>query len=174
MTTPPELQPPTDTGISTMDRPWVPTGDERYFEDASVGDTCWTPAFTVTAEAIEAYARVSGDHNPVHVDEDYAGASHFGRRVAHGLFGLALTDGLKSQSTYRFRPGFSLGWSVEFLAPIGIGDTVTVKFWVDSLRPSASRPDWGIVVLPAELVNQDGTVVQRSVHTLMVPRRTDV
>ncbi|HEX2704160.1 MAG TPA: 2-dehydropantoate 2-reductase [Candidatus Lustribacter sp.] len=158
-------------GRSAMDRPVVPRAPEIYFEDAQVGDGCVTPAFTVTAEVIDAYARVSGDHNRVHVDEDFAQASHFGRRVAHGLFGLALVDGLKSQSELRFHSGYSLGWTVDFVKPIGIGDTLRGRFWVASKRESRSRPEWGIVVLPSELLNQDDEVVQRSEHRLMVPRR---
>lgn len=155
----------------TMDAPRVPTTPLRYLEDATVGDECWTPSFTVTDDVVAAYARVSGDHNPLHADETYAAEHHFGGRVAHGLLGLALTDGLKSQSDYRFHPGMSLGWTVDFVAPIPVGDTVRVRFWVESLRPSRSRPEWGIVVLPSDLVNQDDHVVQRSVHTLMIPRR---
>lgn len=160
-----------DTRVSTMDRPVVPTRDFRYYEDAKVGDTCFTPSFTVTGEVIDTYARVSGDHNPVHIDEEYASRSHFGRRVGHGLLGLAIADGLKSQSEYRFHPGYSLGWTADFVAPIGIDDTLTLTFWIASMRESASRPGWGIVVLPCELINQDGAIVMRAEHRLMVPRR---
>jgi acyl dehydratase len=46
-----------------------------------------------------------------------------------------------------------------------------VKFRVGSMRASKSRPDWGIVVLPSELINQNGEVVQRGEHRLMIPRR---
>ncbi len=162
-----------DSRMSTMDQPVVPQHDFRWYEEASVGDTCWTPSFTVTGEVIDTYARVSGDRNPVHVDEGYASSSHFGKRVGHGLLGLALADGLKSQSEYRFHPGYSLGWTADFLAPIGIDDTLTLKFWVASMRESKSRPGWGIVLLPCELVNQDGVVVMRAEHRLMVPRRPE-
>jgi acyl dehydratase len=160
-----------DTGTSTMDAPIVPTRGFLYYEDARVGDTCWTPALAVTGEMIDAYARVSGDHNQVHVDEEYARASIFGARVAHGLLGAAVADGLKSQSEYRFHPGASLGWTVDFLAPIFIDDVVKLKFWVASARISRSRPGWGVVVLPCELHNQNGVVVMRGEHRLMVPRR---
>ena len=144
---------------------------DRYYDDARVGDECVSPTMTVTAAHIDTYADVSGDHTPVHVDEAYARASHFGQRVAHGLFGLAVTDGLKTQSDYRFVPGMSLGWTWDFAAPICIGDTLHVKFRVASMRVSKSRPGWGIVVLPSELINQKGEVVQKGEHRLMIPRR---
>ena len=72
---------------------------ERYYEDASVGDECVTPSVTVTAEMIDAYADLSGDHTPIHVDEEAARKSDFGTRVAHGLLGLSLADGLKTQAS---------------------------------------------------------------------------
>ncbi|MBB5417882.1 acyl dehydratase [Paraburkholderia atlantica] len=144
---------------------------ERYWDDANEGDECVSPTYTVTKERILAYADLTGDHTPVHVDEAYANASHFGSIVAHGLFGLSIADGLKTQSDYRFLPGMSLGWTWDFLLPIKVNDVLHVKFRVGNMRASNSRPDWGIVVLPSELINQDGRVVQRGEHRLMVPRR---
>ena len=64
---------------------------------------------------IMAYADLTGDHTPVHVDEEYAKTTPFGTRVAHGLFGLSIADGLKTQSDYRFLPGMSLGWTWDFV-----------------------------------------------------------
>ena len=144
---------------------------ERYWDDAEVGDECTSPTYKVTGARIDAYAELTGDYTPVHVDEEYARASHFGARVAHGLFGLSVADGLKCQSEYRFLPGMSLGWTWDFLKPIYIDDELRVRFHVASLRPSKSRPGWGIVVLPSVLLNQRGEEVQKGEHRLMVPRR---
>ncbi len=145
---------------------------ERYWDDARVGDEGVSPTRLVTADLIDSYADVSGDHTPLHIDEDYARSTPFRTRVAHGLLGLAIADGLKTQSDYRFRPGISLGWTWDFVAPIKIGDEVHVGFRVQDMRPSRSRPGWGIVVVAAELVNQRGEVVQKGEHRLMVPRRS--
>lgn len=144
---------------------------ERYWDDARLGDACTSPSYTVTQARILAYADLTGDHTPVHVDEAYARASHFGGLVAHGLFGLSIADGLKTRSDYRFLPGMSLGWTWDFVAPIRVDDVLHVRFRVGSLRPSSSKPGWGIVVLPSELVNQRGEVVQKGEHRLMIPRR---
>jgi acyl dehydratase len=144
---------------------------EKYWDDAKVGDTCVSPSYTVTAERIDAYAELTGDFTPVHVDEEYANKSHFGCRVAHGLMGQSVADGLKTQSEYRFLPGMSLGWTWDFLLPIKINDELHVKFTVGSMRASKSKPGWGIVVLPSELINQHGQVVQKGEHRLMIPRR---
>nr|WP_315241593.1 MaoC family dehydratase [uncultured Albidiferax sp.] len=144
---------------------------EKYWDDAQVGDSCTSPTYLVTGERIDAYAEITGDYTPVHVDEAYANASHFGCRVAHGLMGQSVADGLKTQSEYRFLPGMSLGWTWDFLLPIKIGDVLRVRFTVGSMRASNSKPGWGIVVLPSELLNQHDQIVQRGEHRLMVPRR---
>jgi len=144
---------------------------DRYYEDAQVGDECVSPTYTMTGPLIDDYARLSGDFTPVHVDEEYAKNSHFGQRVAHGLFGLAIADGLKTRSEYRFHPGMSLGWTWDFVLPIAIGDVLHVKFRVASMRVSKSRPGWGIVVLPTELINQKGEVVLVQINPIMFGRR---
>lgn len=144
---------------------------ERYWDDATVGDECISQTYEVTEARVMAYADLTGDHTPVHTDEAYARTTPFGTRVAHGLFGLAIADGLKTISTYRFVPGVSLGWTWDFVGPIRLGDTVRVRFRVGSMRESRSKPGWGIVVLPAELVNQRGEVIQKGEHRLMIPRK---
>ena len=132
-----------------------------------------SPSFTVTESHIHTYADLTGDHTPVHVDEEYAKTTPFGTRVAHGLLGLSIADGLKTQSDYRFLPGMSLGWTWDFAAPIKVGDVLHVKFRVGSMRESKSKTGWGIVVLPSELINQRGEVVQHGEHRLMIPRRPE-
>jgi acyl dehydratase len=147
------------------------TTPEKYWDDAREGDEALSPRYLVSEARILAYAELTGDFTPVHIDEAYARTTPFGTRVAHGLFGLSIADGLKTQSEYRFVAGMSLGWTWDFLLPIKIGDEVQVRFRVTNLRPSKSRRGWGIVVLPSELVNQRGEVVQKGEHRLMIPRR---
>jgi acyl dehydratase len=149
----------------------TPTTPEKYWDDAVEGDTCTSPSYQVTEARINAYAELTGDFTPVHIDEAYAKTTPFGTRVAHGLFGLSIADGLKTQSDYRFVPGMSLGWSWDFVLPIKINDVVHVRFSVTGLRKSKSRPGWGIVILPSALVNQHGQVVQKGEHRLMIPLR---
>ena len=143
---------------------------EKYWDDAKVGDEAITPSVTMTEKMIMTYAELTGDYTPVHTDEAYARTTPFGTRVAHGLLGLSIADGLKTRADYRFPPGMSLGWTWDFAGPIKIGDTLHVKFRVGSMR-TTKRPGWGIVVLPSELINQRGEVVQKGEHRLMIPRR---
>ena len=144
--------------------------EELYWDDAIPGTQCTTPGVTVTEAMVTAYAELTGDFTPVHMDEEYAKTTPFGTRVAHGLLGLSLADGLKTRADYRFVPGMSLGWEWAFKLPIKLGDTVHVKFSVGNKR-AAKRPGWGIVTLPSELINQHGEIVQTGEHRLMIPRR---
>ena len=58
---------------------------------------------------------------------------------------------------------------ISFVLPIKIGDTCHIEFHVASARASKSRPGWGIVIVPVELINQRGEVVQKGEHRVMVP-----
>ena len=143
-----------------------------WYEDFEVGSVVTTPARTVLEADIAMFAGLSGDYNPIHTDDEFAKQTEFGQRVAHGLLGLAIASGLSS------RTGLLDGTVVAFLGmdewrflkPIKIGDTVHVKFVVESMR-TVKRPGWGIVVLRSELINQKGEVVQHGEHRVMVPRR---
>ncbi|WP_417559265.1 MaoC family dehydratase [Marinomonas sp.] len=145
--------------------------EEKYWDDAVDGEECTSPEYVVTEARINAYAELTGDFTPVHIDEEYAKTTPFGTRVAHGLFGLSIADGLKTQSDMRFIPGMSLGWTWDFRLPIKINDTLRVRFKVTNRRLSKSKSGWGIIVLASELINQFDEVVQVGEHRLMIPRR---
>lgn len=144
--------------------------DELYFDDVAIGAEGVTAEVTVTKEMIRAYADLTGDHTPVHVDEAFAKASHFGGIVAHGLFGLSLADGLKTKGSLKFPPGASLGWTWDFLRPIHAGDRVHVKYRIANMRPT-KKPEWGILFVACDLINQSGEVVQKGEHKVMILRR---
>ena len=145
---------------------------ELYFDEVTLGAEGMSEPVTVTSEMIMAYADLTGDHTPVHTDEAFARASAFGQRVAHGLLGLSLTDGMKTTASLRFVPGMSLGWAWDFRLPICIGDALHVRFHVAERRETR-KPGWGIVHLASQLINQKGEVVQEGVHKLMLPKRPE-
>lgn len=142
----------------------------KLYEEIQIGDERLTPRVTVTEGHVLAYAGVAGDFSPIHMDEVYAQSTVFGGRIAHGLMGLSLTDGMKVQSGF-FRDGIALGWSWNFKKPIRIGDTLQVKFRIADMRIPKSRDDMGILIIAIELLNQHGEVVQEGEHRLMVPRK---
>ncbi|MBR9653178.1 MaoC family dehydratase [Thalassovita aquimarina] len=80
----------------------------------------------VTDEDIEMFAKVSTDHNPVHLDDDYAQDTIFSGRIAHGM----LTAGLISAVIGEQLPGHGtiyMGQTLKFLAPVRPGDMVTAE-----------------------------------------------
>lgn len=145
---------------------------ERYYDEVRIGDEGTTPEVIVTREMIRTYADLTGDHTPVHVDEDFARASHFGGIVAHGLFGLSLADGLKTRGSMQFPPGASLGWNWDFKLPIRAGDTLHVKYRVTAMRETR-KPGWGILTIASDLINQSGEIVQAGEHKLMILKKPE-
>ena len=110
-------------------------------------------SLTISDDTIRAFAEVTGDNNPVHLDDDYAAGSRFGRRVAHGM----IAAGLVSATLANDLPGpgsIYLGQTLKFLMPVFPGDTVTATVEVLSVRP-----DKPIVTLSTVCTNQNDEVV---------------
>jgi 3-hydroxybutyryl-CoA dehydratase len=119
---------------------------------------------TVTEDDVNTFARLIGDFNPLHVDEEYARNSRFGRRIAHG----ALTAGLISAVLGNKLPGTGsiyLHQEIDFLAPVYLGDTITATAEVISWRP-----DKRIITLQTDCHNQDGKQVATGKAVLMMDR----
>jgi acyl dehydratase len=146
---------------------------KRYFDEIQVGEEHETPGVTITDWHVMQFAGLSMDFFELHTNEEFAKETQFGRRVAHGLMGLAITDGLKNRSEFQTYAIASLHWSWDFVGPIFIGDTVKAKISVADKRASASKPDRGVVTLEIELVNQDGETVQKGENHLMVKRKPE-
>lgn len=92
----------------------------------------------VTDEDVRKFANVSGDHNPVHLDEDYAQKSRYGRRIAHGLFSASFFSGLFGTKL----PGRGCVYAAQnlkFRRPVYIGDTVIATVTVISVDVMKKR-----------------------------------
>ncbi len=137
------------------------------FDDIVVGQVIETGTMVVTAEMIETFAHVFGDKFEIHLDDQAAQARGYEKRVAHGLLGLAVTDGLKSQAEEAFDAVASLSWTWDFKGPIYADDALVVEVKVLSKRRSKSSGR-GILELDCATRNQRGEVVQAGMHTLMV------
>jgi acyl dehydratase len=142
----------------------------NYYEDCAVGDAFATGGIVVTESLIQAFAGLSGDFFDLHVDDEFAKGLGFKGRVAHGILGLALTDGLKNRAEHRFRPVASLGWNWKFTGAILVGDRIQAEVVVQAKRET-KRPDRGILTLAFKVRNQRGEVVQEGTNELMVLRR---
>jgi len=127
-----------------------------------VGDRAsFTKSFS--HEDVVLFAEVSGDHNPIHLNEEYAADTRFGRPIVHGI----LTAGLVSSVLGNELPGpgsVYLSQMLRFRAPVYYGDTVTAIVEV-----TAVREDKPIVTLRTTCFNQAGQVVVEGEAVLLVP-----
>ncbi|MCL1825172.1 MAG: MaoC family dehydratase [Betaproteobacteria bacterium] len=107
------------------------------FEDLKVGQTA-SIARTVSEADILAFAGVSGDSNPVHVDEEFAASTMFKGRIAHGILSVSYISTVIG--TKLPGPGtIYLSQSVKFKAPVRIGDTVVTRVTVTALEADKRR-----------------------------------
>ncbi len=143
---------------------------KRLFDEIDVGESHETPGITITDWHVMNFAAVSMDFFELHTNEEYARRTQFGRRVAHGLLGLAIADGLKHRSSFQVEAIASLHWSWDFTGPIHIGDTIRARMRVSDKRASRSKEDRGVVTVQYEVLNQRNEVVQRGSNTMMVKR----
>jgi len=145
-----------------------------YFDDVVVGAKFTTDSHAITAADIARFCDLTRDHHPLHTDADYAGSRGFGGVIAHGLYGLALMEGLKTElKLYQNSSIASLGWDrVRFLRPVIAGDVVRVRFEFTEKRTS-SRPGRGIVIETLRLLNQQGECVIEAQHSALLACRSD-
>jgi acyl dehydratase len=144
-----------------------------WFEDFKIGEERLSPGRTITESDLINFAGLTGDYSQVHTDEEFCKKTEFGTRIAHGLFGLSIAQGLAWRTNYTQGTGVaSLGWdNWRFKRPIKIGDTVRVRWRATDKRESRSKPGIGIITEFVELVNQRGEVVQDGEHITMIRRR---
>ena len=107
-----------------------------YFEDLRLGDRWVSPTRTITEEDVTGFARLTGDHNPLHLDGDFARQSPFGRPIAHGLLGLSFAAGLASDSPRVETVAFLSVHEWRFLKPVYFGDRVHVVTEIGQYAPS--------------------------------------
>ena len=113
---------------------------------------------------VRKFAEISGDKNPVHLDDDYAAQTQFKKRLVHGM----LTAGLISAVLGTELPGegsIYLNQNIQFRAPVFIDDTITAKVTV--IKIHERKP---IITLETICTNQDGVVVIEGEAVLLAPK----
>lgn len=145
----------------------------KFFDDFVVGEEYVTPGRTMTETDVVMFAAMSGDYNELHTSEAFGKTTQFGRRIGHGLLGLAVSHGLF------FRLGLVEGTAIAFLgidswkfeAPFFPGDTIRIKVRVAEKTPSRSKPDRGVVKFFFQVVKEEETVIQSGYKTIMIRRK---
>jgi acyl dehydratase len=154
----------------------IPAPIPLYWDDLALGCSYSTPSRTIAEADVVAFAALTGDFNRVHVDAEYAKASPFGQRIAHGLLVAAISVGLNTRSFANQQMESALMALLEtrfkFPMPTFLGDTIAVNVEVIG-RKETSRPDRGITVFRRTTSNQRGEIVVESDVTMMIRRRPE-
>lgn len=125
------------------------------------GDTA-SLSKTISDADIRAFADATGDRNPLHIDEEFAKRTRFGRRIAHGMLGASLISAVIA-SEMPGQGSIYLGQTLQFVAPVFLGDTVTARVTV-----SAVREDKPILKLETVCTNQRNEVVIKGEATVLI------
>lgn len=144
--------------------------DRIFYEDAHVGLEIKTGGLVVTESHVVQFAGLSGDFFDLHMDDEFAHELGFKGRVAHGLLGLILVDGLKNRAEQQFAAVASLSWQWNFRQPLYLGDRITGHLTVMDKR-ATKRADRGILTLKVEVRNRSEEVLQEGTNLLMVRAR---
>lgn len=143
----------------------------KVWDELEEGQTFWSSGRTITEHDVAAFSALSGDFNPLHVDDEVGKQSVFGERVPHGPLGLMLTlggydrIGLVEGVAVAF---LSVNW--RFLRPMRIGDTVRTKVTIADLKET-KHADRGVMTMFVQLFNQRDEAVQEGEHTFIIRRR---
>lgn len=123
---------------------------EKHISDLYLGQEA-TFTKTISESDVYLFAGITGDFNRIHVDEEYAKKTSFGKRIAHGFLTASMVQHCTSELTTP--GGISLNYNYDMKAPVFIGDTIT-----SSAKVIHKREDKPIVTLHIQCIKQDGTV----------------
>jgi len=145
-----------------------------WFEDFEPGAVLTSPERLITVADIDRWAALTGENHPVHMDEDFARAAGFLGRICHGLFSLALVEGLKAQiGVFDRSVTASLSWTdVRFLAPLYPGERIRLRLELVSKRATRT-PGRGLATERGTLLKADGTEVVTGEHVVFLLNRPD-
>lgn len=143
---------------------------DRFFEEFEVGQRWVSRGRTVTEADIVNFAGLSADFFPLHIDEEYAARSRFGRRVAHGLLVLSMATGMVPADPEKVQALYGLD-HVRFLRPVFIGDTIHIEMEVAETRPREDGS--GVVSFRQTMINQQGDPVMANIYRLLMRRRPE-
>ena len=149
----------------------IPYPQGKFFEEYKVGEEFATEGRTITESDINNFAGLTGDFNPLHLDEEFAKKSPFKTRIPHGLSIVSIATGLIDR--LGIMPGAALAcleinW--KFFHPVMIGDTIRVTMTVVN-KKEGSNGKKGIVDYAIRVFNQKEIKVQEGSYRLMIAKR---
>ena len=114
------------------------------------------------------FADLTGDHNDIHVSEEFAKKSRFGTRIAHGMLIMGIANGMYVELGI-FRNSVLMEikeWKLK--KPVKLGDEIRLRLTIESKRLT-KKPDYGICEMRYDMVNQDDETVSSGILVRLVP-----
>ena len=145
-----------------------------YYDDFEVGKEFTTRETTLSQKQVDQFAELTGDLNPLHINEEFAGKTIFGKRIAHGMLVMSLALGLWdgediTRSSIIALVGLN---NVSIKAPTFPNNKLHLVSRVLKKRLSSSRPGAGIVTFRDQMQNEKGDVVMEAERTLLLKMKT--
>ena len=146
-----------------------------WFEEFVVGSVISHPITRTITEADNVgFSTMTMNPAPLHIDAAYATQTDFGRPLVNSLLTLGIVVGISVHELTHGTTIANLGFEeIGFPAPLFHGDTIRVESEITASRPSASKPDRGIVTIEHRAYNQEGVLVCRAVRNALMRRRPD-
>ena len=146
----------------------------KTFDDFEESEVLVTRGRTIDAGDLTAFAGLTGDHYPLHTDQQYAQGTRFGTRLAHGPFTFAIAVGLVGLSNFY---GDAIVALIEVqglraLKPVKPGDTLHVRAVVAS-KESGDNPKYGTLAVDYAVINQDDVEVMQFRQVMLARRSTE-
>lgn len=145
----------------------------KFFDDFKVGEEFVTHGRTVTEADVANFAGVTGDINPLHMDEEYAKKTRFGRRLPHGQLIFVLSLGLAERVIApMFHDSIIAFYGVDkmrFVKPVFMGDTITLHRRVATAEPRDGTS--GVITFDDQVLNQEGQLCLRYFPKYLLKRK---
>ncbi len=143
-----------------------------YWEDFQIGYSQDSATRTITKEDVDAFAKLSEDTNPLHIEEAYAKEGPFGKLVAHGMLVLSATTGLTCRTgVFRGTTLAFVNMGARFVRPVFFGDQITCTMKVKEKKEDPRNPTQGMVHFDVRVRNQNGKLVVQSEWSLLMKRK---
>ncbi len=145
------------------------------FENLSLGSAVTSEYRIITQDMIQAFADLSGDDNPLHLNEAFATATKFRGIIAHGALVLAVVTGLASKiGIAKLEAFFTEINNWKFLRPVRPGDSIRLSMRIEAIEPLSRNQPGKMVTFCLRVENQRQKTVQEGSWTAIItPRETE-